>query len=214
MKLDREQYRLYAVTDRTWLNGRTLEDVVELALKGGATLVQLREKDMEKDPNPDAFVAEALRIKKVCSRYHVPLIINDRVDVAKRSGADGVHLGQDDMPIRKARAVLGDEAVIGATAHNVAEAVKAAEDGADYLGCGAAFGSLTKKDAKPIDRGTYLEITSSVYIPVVAIGGIDITNIGQLQGAGLSGAAVVSGIFAQQDIEAAARDLLIAARKL
>lgn len=214
MRLDREQYRLYAVTDRAWLNGRTLEEAVELALKGGATLVQLREKDMEKDPNPGAFVAEALRIKEVCHRYHVPLIINDRVDVAKLSGADGVHLGQDDMPIGQARAILDDNAIIGASAHNVAEARKAAADGADYLGCGAAFGSSTKKDAKPIDRSTYRDITSSVDIPVVAIGGIDITNISQLQGAGLSGAAVVSGIFAQRDIEEAARNLLLAAQKL
>ena len=210
MRIDSRIMQLYAVTDRRWLNGRTLSEAVEEAIAGGVTLVQLREKELD-----DAlFLAEAVELKQVCHRHGVPLIINDNVEVALKSGADGVHLGQDDTGIRQAREALGEEAIIGATAHNVEEAVRAEEAGADYLGCGAAFGSATKTDAKPIRLSEYQEITRAVRIPVAAIGGINRENIHELAGSGIAGVAVVSGIFAAADIRRASEELLAAARKL
>ena len=203
MKTDRSLLRLYAVTDRTWLHGRTLEEVVEEALQGGVTLVQLREKEMDSEE----LLQEALRLKELCYRYHVPLLIDDNVEVCVRADADGVHVGQSDMAVQKARAILGPSKIIGATAHNVEEAVQAEKDGADYLGSGAAFGSATKKDARPIDRSEYKRITSSVHIPVCAIGGITEDNIHLLEGSGLSGVAVISGIFASGNIGASCRHL-------
>ncbi len=188
---------LYAVTDRTWLEGRTLADVTELALMGGATMVQLREKNLTEDD----FIREAAGLLSLCHRFSVPLIINDNMTVCQKTGADGIHLGQGDMSIREARKILGPDAIIGATAHNVEEAVRAEADGADYLGSGAAFGSSTKKDATGIDPADYRKITSSVHIPVVAIGGINEDNISKLKGLGLAGVAVVSGIFAAADVE-------------
>ncbi|MBQ1843775.1 MAG: thiamine phosphate synthase, partial [Lachnospiraceae bacterium] len=149
---------------------------------------------------------EALLIKDSCN---VPLIIDNNVEVCKAVGTDGVHVGQDDMPVKEARAILGDDYIIGATAHNVEEALQAEKDGADYLGVGAAFGSSTKKDAKKIvSLEEYKKITQAVSIPVVAIGGIDETNIMQMKGLGLSGVAVVSAIFAKDDIEKAAKEML------
>ena len=188
---------LYAVTDHTWLEGRTLADVTELALMGGATMVQLREKNLDEAD----FVREAAELLPLCHRFSVPLIINDNMAVCQKSGADGIHLGQGDMSIREARKILGPDAIIGATAHNVEEAVRAEAEGADYLGSGAAFGSSTKKDATGIDPEEYRKITASVHIPVVAIGGINEGNIMKLKGLGLAGVAVVSGIFAADDIE-------------
>lgn len=191
---------LYAVTDRAWLNGRTLADVTEQALTGGVTMVQLREKMID----PDDFIREAKELVPLCHRFGVPLIINDHPQFCQKAGADGVHLGQDDMSVREARRILGPDAIIGATAHNVEEAVRAESDGADYLGSGAAFGSLTKRNAVRINPEEYRKITSSVHIPVAAIGGIHEDNILKLKGLGLSGVAVVSGIFAAEDIEKAA----------
>ena len=146
MNIDKKTLRLYAVTDRTWLDGRTLYDDVEKALKGGVTLLQLREKNM----STDDFINSAKEIKSLCEKYNVPLIINDSVEIALKSGADGVHLGQSDGDIKKAREILGNNAIIGATAHNVNEAVSAFKSGADYLGCGAVFGSSTKNNTVPL----------------------------------------------------------------
>lgn len=207
--------RLYAVTDRSWLgqNGQkeqTLYEAVESALKGGVTMVQLREKTLPKEQ----ILLEAKQLLPLCHSFHVPLIIDDDVDICLEAGADGVHVGQSDMAVTKAGAILGPDKIIGATAHNAAEAIKAEKDGADYLGCGAAFGSDTKKDAKSIDRKEYQKITAAVHIPVCAIGGINQDNILELQGYGLKGAAIVSGIFAAPDIEAACRELLEKARQL
>ena len=196
MNIDKKTLRLYAVTDRTWLDGRTLYDDVEKALKGGVTLLQLREKNM----STDDFINSAKEIKSLCEKYNVPLIINDNVDVAKAVNADGVHIGQNDMTAHEARK-------IGVTAKTVEQAQKAEKDGADYLGSGAIFGTTTKGDAKKMDMQTLKSITSSVNIPVVAIGGIDGVNVLQLKGTGIVGAAVVSGIFAQDDIETATKDL-------
>ena len=203
MNIDKKTLRLYAVTDRTWLDGRTLYDDVEKALKGGVTLLQLREKNM----STDDFINSAKEIKSLCEKYNVPLIINDNVDVAKAVNADGVHIGQNDMPTHEARKILGKNKIIGVTAKTVEQAQKAEKDGADYLGSGAIFGTTTKGDAKKRDMQTLKSITSSVNIPVVAIGGIDGDNVLQLKGTGIVGAAVVSGIFAQDDIETATKDL-------
>lgn len=196
MKNDRSKYLLYAVTDRHWLNGRTLEEDVELALKGGVTLVQLREKDL----NFEEFCEEAEKIHLLCQKYNVPLIINDDVEVAKAVNSEGVHLGQGDMSIAKAREILGNDKIIGATARTKEQAVKAEKEGADYVGSGAVFGTSTKSDAVKMSFGTLREICNSVNIPVTAIGGITKENVLQLKGTGISGAAVVSGIFAEKDI--------------
>lgn len=194
---------LYAVTDRRWLKeNQSLSDAVKEAVNGGATMIQLREKNM----SDDELKKEALLIKDSCN---VPLIIDNNIEVCKAVDADGVHVGQDDMPVKEARAILGDDYVIGATAHNISEAIQAEKDGADYLGVGAAFGSSTKYDAKKIiSLEEYKKITQAVSIPVVAIGGINETNIMKLKGLGLSGVAVVSAIFAKDDIEKATREML------
>ena len=197
--LIRNMLRLYAVTDRRWLRGKSLQEQVEKAILGGATCVQLREKELDKD----ALYEEAVCLRALCSRYHVPLIINDDVDMALACGADGVHVGSSDMGIAEIRQKAGDRLIIGATAKTVEQAVCAQAAGADYLGSGAVFGTATKPDAKPMTMDLLREITASVTIPVVAIGGIDCGNIGRLKGTGVAGAAVVSGIFAEADIERA-----------
>lgn len=196
MKSEKSKYLLYAVTDRHWLNGRTLEEDVELVLKGGATLVQLREKNL----NFEDFCREAEKIHLICQKYKVPLIINDNVEVAQAVNAEGVHLGQGDMSIAKAREILGNGKIIGATARTKEQAVKAEMDGADYVGSGAVFGTSTKSDAVKMSFETLNEICKSVQIPVTAIGGITKENVAELKGTGISGVAVVSGIFAEKDI--------------
>lgn len=196
MKCDRSKFLLYAVTDRHWLNGRTLEEDVEKALKGGATLVQLREKKL----GFESFCNEALKIHRLCKKHGVPLIINDNIEVAKAVDAEGIHLGQDDMNISKARSILGDDKIIGATARTKEQALKAESDGADYIGSGAVFGTSTKSDAAKMSLETLKEICSSVKIPVTAIGGITKDNVLNLKDCGISGAAVVSGIFGEKDI--------------
>ena len=195
--MKKEQLRLYAVTDRTWLGNETLYQQVEKALEGGATLVQLREKEL-----PEADVQkEAEELLELCHRYGVKLILDDDVELAAKVGADGVHIGQSDMELAHAREILGPDKIIGVTA-------KAAEaGGADYLGSGAVFGSTTKKDAIPMKHELLEEICHSVKIPVVAIGGITAENVLQLKGRGIAGVAVVSGIFACEDIEAGTRHL-------
>ena len=201
MKLSTDTLRLYAVTDRSWLNGRSLFEQVEEALTGGATLVQLREKEMDEA----AFLAEAIEMAKLCHRHNVPLLINDNVDIALKSGADGVHVGQSDMEAAAVRRKLGNDMIIGVTAKTVEQALRAQDAGADYLGSGAVFGTATKSDAKPMTTELLTSITNSVSIPVVAIGGINRSNILRLKGTGISGAAIVSGIFAAKDIEAECR---------
>lgn len=192
--------RLYAVTDRSWLNGQTLYEQVEQALKGGVTLVQLREKGL----GAEQFLQEARQIQQLCHRFGVPLIINDSIEVALAVDADGVHLGQDDANAAQARQLLGKDKIIGVSAHNVQEALQAVQDGADYLGSGAVFGSGTKTNVSTLPMQTLREICSAVPIPVVAIGGITEQNLQHLSGSGISGAAVVSAIFAQENIEEAA----------
>ncbi len=208
--MKREQLALYAITDRSWLNGKSLADAVGEALKGGATMVQLREKGMSEE----ALIQSAVEIKSVCAKYGVPLIINDNVFAAARAGADGVHLGQGDMPLCEARKLLGKDKIIGITAKTVEQAIEAEKGGADYLGSGAVFGTSTKSDAKKMELDTLRAITAAVNIPVVAIGGITADNIAGLGGTGIAGAAVVSGIFAQKDICASAKRLLDEIKKI
>ena len=203
MKHNPALFTLSAVTDRTWLGERTLAQVVEEALAGGVTLLQLREKGMPEE----AFIQEARTLLPLCRRYRVPLIINDNVSVALRSGADGVHLGQEDMPLREARRILGPDKIIGISARTVSDALRAEESGADYLGVGAVFSTSTKTDAKHISLETLGEIRAAVRIPLVAIGGIGPDNILKLAHSGVQGVAVVSSLFAQKDIRLAASRL-------
>lgn len=211
MKVEKETMRLYAVTDRTWLKpGEQLEQPVEELLKAGVTCVQLREKQAE-----DALILEEARIlKELCGRYRVPLIINDRPDLAKAVKAGGVHVGLSDMGIEKARALLGEDYIIGGSAHNVREALEAQKAGADYIGCGAVFGSSTKSDVTALPHEELKAICQAVDIPVVAIGGIHEGNIAQLAGTGIDGVAVVSALFAKEDKRAAAETLLKAVKQL
>ena len=202
MKFDAKMLTLYAVTDRSWLHGRTLAEVVEEVILGGATMVQLREKDK----TPDEILASAREIAPVCKKYGVPFIMNDSIELARAAGADGVHLGQSDVPGDNVRELAGD-LILGLSANTVESAKRAQALGADYLGVGAVFGTTTKHDARHLSPKALREITSAVDVPVVAIGGISADNILQLTGCGMQGAAVVSALFAQDDPRLAARDL-------
>lgn len=194
---------LYAVTDRSWLKGESLYSQVEKALKGGVTMVQLREKELSQEE----FLKEAREIKALCRKYQVPFLINDNVEIALAVDADGVHVGQSDMEANAVREKLGPDKIIGVTAKTVEQAQRAEKAGADYLGSGAIFGTATKQDAKKMELETLRAICESVSIPVVAIGGITKENALRLRDCRLAGAAVVSGIFAQPDIEKTTREL-------
>ena len=203
MNFSKEMLLLYAVTDRSWVGRQSLYEQIEDALKGGVTIVQLREKNLA----DDEFVAEAIKIKELCHRYHVPLIINDNVDVALKSGADGVHVGIEDIPVSKIRKKVGKDFIIGATAKTVEQAKAAEKAGADYLGVGAVFPSPTKKNAIRITTEQLKEICSSISIPAVAIGGISLENVFEIKGGGMDGIAVVSAIFAADDIQKTTAEL-------
>lgn len=210
MKFAESMLRLYAVTDRSWVGTQTLYEQVELALRGGVTCVQLREKELP----PAAFLAEAKELKALCARYGVPLIINDNVELALEVDADGVHVGQEDMDAQDVRGLIGPGKILGVTAKTAEQAQRAQRNGADYLGSGAVFGSTTKWNAKPMSQELLQSICQSVTIPVVAIGGIHRGNIATLAGTGIRGAAVVSGIFAAADIEEECRVLRAEVEKL
>ena len=203
MNCDRKDLMLYAVTDRSWLGGETLRSQVERALKGGATFIQLREKEL----NEGDFLEEAKEIQKLCREYHVPFVINDNVEIAAAIGADGVHVGQSDMEAGDVRRRLGPDKIIGVSAQTAEQALCAQEHGADYLGVGAVFPTGSKADATEVSRETLEEICRAVDIPVIAIGGIGRENVMELKGSGICGIAVISAIFAQKDIEAAAAEL-------
>ena len=199
----KEDLLLYAVTDRSWLDGETLYAQVEKALKGGVIFVQLREKALDEQ----AFLEEAKENQKLCAKYHVPFVINDNVEIAAQIGADGVHVGQSDMEAGDVREKLGPDRIIGVSAQTVEQAVRAQERGADYLGVGAVFPTGSKADAVEVSHETVRAITEAVDIPVIAIGGITKDNVSELSGTGICGIAVISAIFAQEDIEGAARVL-------
>ncbi|MGO5159743.1 MULTISPECIES: thiamine phosphate synthase [unclassified Bilifractor] len=198
--------QLYAVTDRHWLNGRRLADDVERALRGGATFVQLREKDDMKLEH-DAFLREAAEIKALCRSYKVPFVIDDDVDLALEIGADGVHVGQSDMETGLVRSRLGKDRIIGVSTQTVEEALLAESRGADYLGVGAVFPTGSKADASEVSMDALRAICKAVSIPVVAIGGITEENVMELAGSGIVGISVISAIFSKEDVEGAARAL-------
>lgn len=194
---------LYLVTDRDLMTTPTLEEAVEEAISGGVTLVQLREK---KASSRD-FYEMAVRIKAVTDRHDIPLIINDRADIALGAHAAGVHVGQSDIPARVAREIMGDDKIVGVSISNTEEAIKAQEDGADYLGVGPMFSTDTKKDAEPVSFEEFLRIRESVHIPIVVIGGINENTIPTFKGADIQGIAVVSAIMAAKDVSGKARRL-------
>ncbi|MGN0267803.1 MAG: thiamine phosphate synthase [Lachnospiraceae bacterium] len=204
MKCDKKMMLLYAVTDRTWTGTMSLYEQVEAALKNGVTCVQLREKELDEE----TFLQEAVEIGALCRKYQVPFIVNDNVDIAVKCGADGVHVGQDDMMASDVRRRVGGRMIIGVSAHNVKEAVEAVENGADYLGVGAVFNTSTKTNVSNMSAETLREICDAVNVPVVAIGGISADNIQKLKGSGVDGVAVVSAIFAAKDPGKAAAELL------
>ena len=206
----REDLLLYAITDRYWLNGRRLYDDVEKALRGGATMLQLREKELDEE----SFFKEAVELQELCRRYRVPFIVNDNVDIALRMGADGIHVGQHDMEAADVRRLIGPDKILGVSAQTVEQAILAEKMGADYLGVGAVFPTGSKDDADDVSHETLEQICRSVSIPVVAIGGITVDNISKLSGRGLAGVSVISAIFAQPDIEAATRRLLEETRNM
>lgn len=194
-------YSIYLVTDDGCLQGRALIDCVREALEGGVTLVQYRAKTA----SSAEMYAEALQLKALCDSFKVPLIINDRLDIAMAVGAAGVHLGQDDLPCAAARKLLGEDYIIGVSAHNPAEAKAALQSGADYLGCGAVFGTATKADVKKLGTDGLAAICKAKGLPVVGIGGVTADNYREVRAAGADGAAIVSGILAQPDIRATVR---------
>ena len=203
MKFSKKDLLLYAVTDRFWLGEQTLYEQAEEALRGGATFVQLREKALD----DEAFLAEALEIQALCKKYNVPFVINDNVEIARKINADGVHVGQSDMEAGNVRAILGENKILGVSAQTVEQALLAEARGADYLGVGAVFHTGSKADADDVSHETLREICKAVRIPVVAIGGIGKHNVRELSGSGICGIAVISAIFAAEDITNATAEL-------
>ena len=210
MKLSKDDLLLYAITDRRNLDKKVFFEKIEEALQGGVTILQLREKELDED----SFINEAIEVKNICRKHGVPLIINDNVNVALKSGADGVHVGIEDMPIDEIRRTVPDSFIIGATCKTVEQAQSAERLGADYMGVGAVFPSPTKKNAVRITREQLKEICASVSIPAVAIGGISLENVDELKGGGMSGIAVVSAVFCADDIQKTASLLKEKAKSL
>ena len=210
MKCDKKNMLLYAVTDRAWTKNQSLYEQVEAALKGGVTCVQLREKTL----NEEEFLNEALEISVLCKKYKVPLFINDNVDIAIKCHADGIHVGQDDMKANQVREKVGNDMMIGVSVHSVEDALEAVKNGADCLGAGSVFSTSTKANVSSLSKETLRDICNAVDIPVVAIGGINKTNIAELSGTGISGVALVSAIFAASDIEAECRMLRKASEEM
>ncbi len=196
MKCSKEMMLLYAVTDRMWTGKQTLMEQVEDALKGGATCVQLREKELDEE----TFLQEALEMKALCEKYHVPFFVNDNVEIAVKCKADGIHVGQEDMMATQVRQMVGENMMIGVSVHSVEEALEAVRNGADCLGVGAMFSTSTKTDADVLPKEVLRDICAAVDIPVVAIGGISKDNMAELKGTGVDGVALVSAIFAADDI--------------
>lgn len=203
MKTEAEAMTLYAVTDSAWTGEKTLMEQVKDALDGGITFLQLREKELDHD----AFLKEAKEMAELSRQYGVPFVINDEVEIALECGADGVHVGQEDMACQNARKLLGPDKIIGVSVHNVEEALKAQADGADYLGLGAVKATPTKTDAKVVEFGEIKRVCDAVSIPVVAIGGIKKDNLMELQGSHVDGIAVVSAVFGAEDITQETKEL-------
>ncbi len=209
MRLDKKHMLLYAVTDRAWVGTKSLYEQVKEALENGVTCVQLREKEL----NESDFLKEAKQISALCKEYKVPFIVNDNVNIAIACKADGIHIGQEDMELTNVRKLVGEDMIIGVSAHTVEEAIKAQEGGADYIGIGAVFATSTKTDVDVLSFETLRSICEAVDIPTVAIGGIKKDNICKLKGSGIDGVAVVSAIFAAKDIATATKELLLEVKK-
>ena len=209
MRLDKKHMLLYAVTDRAWVGTKSLYEQVKEALENGVTCVQLREKEL----NESDFLKEAKQISTLCKEYKVPFIVNDNVNIAIACKADGIHIGQEDMELTNVRKLVGEDMIIGVSAHTVEEAIKAQEGGADYIGIGAVFATSTKTDVDVLSFETLRSICEAVDIPTVAIGGIKKDNICKLKGSGIDGVAVVSAIFAAKDIATATKELLWEVKK-
>ena len=203
MKFDKSDLLLYAVTDRSWLGEQTLCEQVEEALQGGATFVQLREKELD----DAAFLTEAIEIRKLCRKYKVPFVVNDNVKIACNVNANGVHVGQHDMEAGDVRTLLGEDKILGVSVQTVEQAVLAEQRGADYLGVGAIFHTGSKADADNVSLETLKAICKAVRIPVVAIGGIGRHNVSELRGSGIGGVAVISAVFGAKDIRTATAEL-------
>lgn len=214
MKLSKEQLTdallLYAITDRHWLDGRSLYDVVKESLDGGATFLQIREKELDEE----TFYEEAVQLQELARSYGVPFVVNDNVDIAVRMNADGIHVGQEDMEAGNVRALIGPDKILGVSAQTVEQALLAEERGADYLGVGAVFPTGSKDDAIEVDHETLKKICRAVSIPVVAIGGITEENTPQLSGSGICGVAVISALYAQPDIKGATERLKIITKEM
>lgn len=210
MKCDKRHMLLYAVTDRAWTGKQTLYEQVEAALKGGVTCVQLREKELEET----AFLQEAKELCALCRRYGVPFIVNDNVEIAIACGADGIHVGQEDLAAGEVRRRVGETMILGVSVHTVEEACQAVRDGADYLGLGAVFPTSTKTDVEQMSNETLRAICDAVDVPIVAIGGINRGNILRLAGSGVDGVALVSAIFSAEDIEGTCRELRALSEKM
>lgn len=204
MKIEKDSFRLYAITDERWLNNRSLEEVVQELIAGGITCLQYRDKIRTLEEKEET----ALFLKKICGQANIPFIINDDVNLALKVHANGVHLGQQDCDVKTARTILGEHAIIGVSARTVMDATKAEQNGADYLGSGAVFGTATKEDARFLGVDQFSEICRAVNIPVVAIGGVSLQNIPQLKGTSASGVAVVSGLFGSENPKMAAQQFV------
>ena len=209
MRLDKKHMLLYAVTDRAWVGTKSLYEQVKEALENGVTCVQLREKEL----NESDFLKEAKQISTLCKEHKVPFIVNDNVNIAIACKADGIHIGQEDMELTNVRKLVGEDMIIGVSAHTVEEAIKAQDGGADYIGIGAVFATSTKTDVDVLSFETLRSICEAVDIPTVAIGGIKKDNICKLKGSGIDGVAVVSAIFAAKDIATATKELLLEVKK-
>ena len=209
MRLDKKHMLLYAVTDRAWVGTKSLYEQVKEALENGVTCVQLREKEL----NESDFLKEAKQISTLCKEHKVPFIVNDNVNIAIACKADGIHIGQEDMELTNVRKLVGEDMIIGVSAHTVEEAIKAQDGGADYIGIGAVFATSTKTDVDVLSFDTLKSICEAVDIPTVAIGGIKKDNICKLKGSGIDGVAVVSAIFAAKDIATATKELLLEVKK-
>ncbi|RBP46738.1 thiamine phosphate synthase [Garciella nitratireducens] len=203
MNVDRKSMLLYAITDRTWLGTHSLKEQVEQTIQAGATFVQLREKNISNEE----FVKLAKEIKEVTDVYKIPFVINDNIRVAQIVDADGVHIGQEDMNVKEVRKILGEDKIIGVSAQTVEQAIQAQQEGADYIGTGAVFPTSTKKDADIISLDILKKICQRVSIPVVAIGGINESNVMKLKDIGISGISVISAIFSKPDIYSATKNL-------
>lgn len=203
MKLNNKSLLLYAVTDRRWSDNDTFYNHIEESLEGGVTFLQLREKNLD----TDSFFKEAIKIKELCKKYNVPFIINDNVEIALKSNADGIHVGQDDMDVKEVRKLIGKDKILGVSVQTVEQALLAQSQGANYLGVGSIFTTTSKDDAKSVSINTLKEICNAVNIPVVAIGGIDKDSVKQLSQTGISGIAVISAIYANKNIKSATMKL-------